>query len=270
MAISTNNNNSLGGSTYNYSGTQSGQGNWNTGGAPTGSGSLQYGIVGVKPQYNVAPNTAGMSPAQAAAVMAQYQTRLAAQGQRNPGAIPGGQAIPTAIPPPPLVPLRPRPRYLPPMVQPPAAYPPVPGAIPQIPPSSFIQTYPNEYNNPAGQGSGFKSLSPAPQPAPPTGSTHYKNQDFPSLQTPGTTGGGSGGGGGSGYARGGEVKRGYRPLFGGFRRGKAKAKAKSGKAREVASKGRVKKTEKQPVQKFARGGAVEKFMAKYPEFRLNG
>lgn len=42
---------------YNYSSTSTGQGNWNTGGRPTGTGSFDRGIVGnSNPRYDYAPS----------------------------------------------------------------------------------------------------------------------------------------------------------------------------------------------------------------------
>ena len=98
--------------------------------------------------------------------------------------------------------------------------------------------------------------------------------------------GSGGGGGGNSWAAGGPVKAaGYKPMFGGFKppklgKGPKALKQKTpkaikpakGRAKDIIAKVKAKKKSalnlSPAVPKFAAGGAVEKFLKKYPEFSL--
>jgi hypothetical protein len=79
-----------GGSNYEFRGTPTGQGNWNTGGPVTGHGSMERGIVGTNSNYDSAPRGyGGESPSQMASLVSMWQQML---GGRSFG-VPGGGGI---------------------------------------------------------------------------------------------------------------------------------------------------------------------------------
>ena len=83
---------------YNYSSTSSGQGNWNTGGSRTGTGSFDRGIVGTNSRYDVAPNNQQQ--------MAAYQQQIAARNAAQRGGAGVQSSAPASAPPTAQVPIR--------------------------------------------------------------------------------------------------------------------------------------------------------------------
>lgn len=197
-------------SNYNYSSTPNGQGNWNTGGAYTGNGNPTSGIVGISPQYDVAPS--GRFPEQLAAWHAAIAAARPSVGpQRAPGAVPASppRVVPSGMP---GLPARPmgqkrhvhgvkpqQPQIGAVPIPAPIAAPviPMPGLVPARPPNITTIYKTPAPRPPTNNTTVFKS--------PDTKTTIYKNSSQPTLSDiinramNGASGGGLGGGGGGGW-----------------------------------------------------------------------
>lgn len=224
-----------GNSNYGFRGTKTGQGNWNTGGQLKGYGNIDRGITPV-----------------------------------------GRQAIPTQP-----TGRATQPIQRPPVQTPPVQYPPVSGPPTRVdlnpatlapwtgvgldPLAKFRNpngNYPAQYNG-GGPGRSFNSRK-----------DQSRHPGMGGNGPAGRSGGGWGGGGGGGWAKGGNVdKPSILKQILARSKGQQKSAIPAG-GKKVTQKVTSKKTPwKKPAAApakpaFAKGGAVEKFMAKYPNFKL--
>ena len=264
------------GANYNYSSTSSGQGNWNTGGSNTGTGSMAQGIIGKNQDYggiyNVAP-TKVANPTQNAIVQKQWQDKVNAARKGSGGVAPagggggGGQPTGNHFWHRPAIPVG---EVIPPINS---------GTGNWLTRPGFNRDY---FNN-VGSYPGYHPGSPNNTDINKNGPQATVNSTM--HQTPAGNQNLGNGWDSRLYAGGGPVKpSGYKPMFGGFKAPKlgkgpkalkqktSKAIKVSGRAKDIIAKVKAKKKPalnlSPAVPKFAKGGAVEKFLQKYPDFKL--
>lgn len=162
-------------SNYGYSGTSSGQGNWNTGGNATGYGSMGNGIVGLNgnPRYTVAPDGSNPNPRFGDMIRQILGPRV------MPTAGPGVAPQPLA-PPPPVIPI-PRPNPFAKFTGPPIVAPVDPGIYPPSTP-------------PPAPADGWGQVMYGPP-----GGGKFQDRIPQGVMNGGFAGGGRGGGGGGGW-----------------------------------------------------------------------